>query len=1385
MSLKRVAQVFGVMALLCGCIFGQSITGTLTGTFVDSSNAAVPGVQVEVKNLTTGALRNTVSGPEGIFVFNSLEPARYNLTAKATGFKEYASSNIDVTASAPRDLGKLTLALGALTEEISVTAAATPVQTASSENSKLMDSDQIVDLTLKGRDLFASLVTVPGVYMSSTYLSGGDATSESNALQNFSINGGGGGRTNVTVDGISDLDTGSNQTTHFEPTMDTIAEIRVLTTNYQAEYGRNSDGTVSIITKGGGQQFHGTAYVNKRHEMFNAKSFFNNENNVNKSLYRFFVWGYTIGGPVYIPKVWNQQKKRLFFFFSQEYTKQKPATETGVTMVPTAAQDAGNFFDRCIVGTGVNGVPCTPGYTNGNGTNEDSTLLNPAANKVPLAGGNLNSLKGTSYYDATSAAYGQSMLAFLPPPNMCTAAAGIFNNQAISPSNCPAGYSTTNIPTDNYSANYFYSFPASHPRRNDTLRFDMNLTSKLTAWARYINDYDLQDDCGTQTSPSATANCIQQYDPSTKTWVNSYYEHPNPGHGYGVGITYTISPTLVNEFTFGKSYNTWSYYPNDANTLARSNMGNPPSFDNFATDTNFVNDTGSARPAGLGTGPLNFMPIVPGLTYGGGQEPNETGGTFCGGGGIGDCPYTNWNNIYSFNDAISKVQGKHNLKAGIYIEHTEKVQHAGQTNYTGLYNFQSGGASMSADTQDGFANGYLGNFNTYNEGPRDIGDWWFWDVEGFVQDNWRVSRRLTLDLGVRFYHTGAVGNINTGVNGASVFVRSAYNAAAAERIYYPGCTISTLSGSCPAADQYAIDPTTGYKTFYSLQGTLVPASVGGYSTTPTAAPGMVVAGTNGVPLGLFTPTYISPAPRIGFAWDVFGNGRTAIRGGVGIFLNRSDFNHISGATGQAPVTYSYSTYYSNINSIATNAAALAANAAIGVQTPGSDYVGNQPNESAYNGSFMIQQNVGFSTVVEASWVFNLRRHLPASTYLNYTPLYASYNPAWVSPMALYLTVPSKIGGLTQGNASGLDLSTNYFYGNLAASGACPTCVQGLGGIQADNYDMSADTNSLQIVIRRNMTRHLSYGLSYAFMKEMSTFGESGSGTNGGHDPNFPDKFRNWGGYFLPTPQTVTVNYVYETPNLGQKLNFKPLGWITDHWTWSGITQWRSDQMVGIPGVSFSNSNGTSDPTENATGSNDGQRMFVTGNYRLSSIGQSAMHNGLGAPSVGQPSAALGTGPGALQEEAGGVSPTYTTTQYAVNPNGSAGNQLINEAAFTIPFPCSATPAANPIYGVGENMECFGNAGGGTPINVPGTRVLNFDMTFSKNFPLKSEKRVLVFRAEMYNIFNHSNFSSFNIGPSYDWNNWKNGTLVQTSNNLGRYTNTLNPRQMSMSLRFQF
>ncbi len=445
MKTNRLLQLVGALVFICGSIFGQSSSATLQGTILDPAGAAVPNATVVIRNVDTKAQRSTASGADGTFILNGVEAATYDLTITAKqGFKAYSEQNLAITPNERRDLGKIILEIGTVTERVTVNAAATPVQTSSGENSKLIESSQIQNITVKGRDVFTLLETLPGVSFGNNMLAGTNADATSNASSTFGalqINGGGTARTNFTVDGVVDVDNGNNAQVDFEPTMDTIAEVRVLTSNYQAEFGHSSSGQISLITKGGSTSFHGSGFFNKRHEMFNAKDFFTNLNGNQKTIYRYGVGGYTIGGPVYIPKVWNRNKNKLFFFWSQEYTRTKPASTTAVAMVPTVAQLQGNFFDRCLVGTGVNGVPCTPGYTDNNGNDRSTFLVNPNAGKTQLTGGNLNTLIGTPVYNPASAAIGQAMLKYLPTPNLCTAAAGIYNGAAISPGNCPSGFS--------------------------------------------------------------------------------------------------------------------------------------------------------------------------------------------------------------------------------------------------------------------------------------------------------------------------------------------------------------------------------------------------------------------------------------------------------------------------------------------------------------------------------------------------------------------------------------------------------------------------------------------------------------------------------------------------------------------------------------------------------------------------------------------------------------------------------------------------------------------------------------------------------------------------------------------------------------------------------
>lgn len=1280
MRFHRIARLYALLSVMGAVLYGQTTTGTLLGTVTDPGNAAVPDARVELRNASTGIVVSTVTGPEGIFRFNSLVPSDYTLTIRAAaGFKTYTQSNIAVTANEVRDLGKISLDLGTLSEQVSVVATTTAVQTASAENSKLIDNNQMQNITLKGRDMFGMLVMLPGVNVSQA-----NTTSES-SVGSVRINGAPYASANFTVDGITNLDTGSNGTSHYEPNMDSIAEMRVLTSNYQAEYGRNANGVISVVTKSGSQEFHGSAWANKRHEMFNAKNFFDNLNGRQKSLYRFFVWGYGIGGPVYIPKTFNTQKQKLFFYFSQEYTKQKPATLSGYANMPTAAMRAGDFSD----------------YRDQNGVKV--ALTDPTTGN-PIPGNLLTSLAALN---PAAAKAGQSILNYLPLPNIC-------GQPGVASSGC---VQDAQFASQQWQRNYYWSYNETHPRRNDTLRVDYAVTSKLNTWFRYINDYDLD----TTATFGAVPNASGQSSPLA-------IDHPNPGHGYGVGITYTISPTMVNEFTFGKSYNTWSYYAHDQTQIDRARMGNPPSFNNFATDPNFLADQNKTRPT-LSPGSQNFQIGIPDFSFGGGQMPNEASfSQVC----SGDCPYTNWNDIYSFNDNLSKTWRKHNFKTGLYYERTGKVeQNQFASPYLGQYSFASSSA-MPNNTQDGYSNAFLGNFNTYNEGGRVVGNYWYTDIEAFFQDNWRISPRVTIDAGVRFYHQTPTENLS---NNTTEWVAQSYNPAQAMRLFYPGCTVSTATKACPTANQIAVDPKTGYTTFFALAGTLVPASVGGYATTPTAAPGMERAGGPVLPLGLFTVRSVIPAFRFGVAWDVFGTGKTAIRAGVGQFYNLSSTQNAQNASGNPPDIYNRAVYYSTVDRIPS----LASSAGITPITP-DQTVGDQKVPGTINGSFMIQQKIGFGTVLETAYVFNLSHHLSIRRQLNAVPMFAEYNPANNNPNVDYLPA----------NTSGKALNDNYF-----------RPLPGLGALREIDYAGNSNYNSLQVSLRRNFTHRLSYGLAYTWSKTMSDLlgNPAGAALNSSEfptvSPYFTDKFRNYGPSYQPTPHVLVVNYVYELPNPGQRIGFRPVGWVTDHWTISGITQWRSDIRVAAPAISFSGSTSTN-PQMNWTGSFEPARMMIVGNPQLPSGQVSFAGN---TPLVQAPGA---------------------------NANGTPGNQLLNESVFVIPNPCSWTPGPTPQQGIGQSLSCFGNAGPGDIIPLPGTRTFNSDVTFSKAFPFRKESRKeIMFRAEVYNIFNHTQFTAANISPQYSWPLWQTGVLQQTNANLGRYTAAASPRQMSLSLRLQF
>jgi hypothetical protein len=317
MFIRRILTFVCFPLFLFAGLFAQVVTSNLVGTLYDPQNAVLPGIEVQITDDATGAARTAHTNSVGQFRFINLPAGTYTMTVRAQGFKTRTEKNINLASSETRDLGTIVLELGSITDQITVTAETTPIQTASSEKSSVVEGAQLNTIAIKGRDLFGFLQLIPGVVDTAAAR---DVTSP-NANNGIRINGGSNITNNFTVDGITNLDTGSNGTIHYEPNIDSIAEVRILTSNYQAEYGRGAGGLISVITKGGGRDFRGSGWWNYRHESLNANDFFNNRTGIKKPPYRFNVFGFSVGGPVFVPKVFNTDKSKLFFFFSQEFTR--------------------------------------------------------------------------------------------------------------------------------------------------------------------------------------------------------------------------------------------------------------------------------------------------------------------------------------------------------------------------------------------------------------------------------------------------------------------------------------------------------------------------------------------------------------------------------------------------------------------------------------------------------------------------------------------------------------------------------------------------------------------------------------------------------------------------------------------------------------------------------------------------------------------------------------------------------------------------------------------------------------------------------------------------------------------------------------------------------
>ena len=689
-----------------------------------------------------------------------------------------------------------------------------------------------------------------------------------------------------------------------------------------------------------------------------------------------------------------------------------------------------------------------------------------------------------------------------------------------------------------------------------------------------------------------------------------------------VHVNKMFSPTLINEFIFGKSKNKLYFYPLDPSAVDRSKVGNPPQwYPDAATGVSYVDQ-------------VNYMPNM----YFSGQPSNAADVRF------GNIPYENYNNIWSFVDNVSKVAGAHTLKAGVYIERTQKFQ-VGGGNFRGQYDFSTN-ANNPLDSKNAYSNALLGVLNSYSEANARVnGDWWFWNVEWFLQDNWRVSKRLTLDIGLRFYHLPPQTDRNHTI---ATFDPSLYSRANAPLLYMPALNAQ--------GKRVAQDPSTGAFAPAPLIGLFVPGS-------GMFANGAAVGGVNGYPEGLYTTPFLSLGPRFGFAYDVFGNGKTAIRGGIGMFKDRLQGNPTMNTNGNPPIAYSPTLYFATLDQVAQGGGALGPSNV-------STLLGENVPATITNFSLGLQQQVK-DFAIDVSYVGGISRHLVAQKNMNPIPLGARF-------------APENQDTTVSGNKPLPDNFLRPYYG--------------WGDINLRSGGYSANYNALQVSVNRRFARGFQFGASYTYSKTLGV----ADGDTSAVSAYFSPRQRDYGPLGFDRTHVVTVNYIYDLPNLGTKMNVRPAKWVLDNWQISGITSMYSG-LPFTPGLSFS-------PSLDVTGSTDGARPDVVGD-----------------PFAGD-----------------------TKTFY----------HWFNQDAI-------AAPAVGTFGNMGRNV-----------LRNPG--VHNWDISISKRFPLFSEGRYIQFRTELFNAWNHTQYSGLNTSAQFNPT-----TGAQTNKNFGVVNATRDPRLIQLSLKVYF
>jgi len=1046
--------IFLLLALLPAAR-AQSVTGQISGVVVDPAGALVPGAAVQLTHDLSQQVHKYTTESNGSFIFTGLVPGSYSLRVTLAGFKGYDQKGITVATQERVDLHEVHLQVGEVSSTVEVMASTVHVATDSSDRSIDINQHQIDDTPTRGRNPLSLIMTLPGVQtvQSLDYRgwSGGGIPG---------VNGGQTGQIILNMDGAASQDSGNLNPGYISPSVDAIGEVKLLVSNYTAEYGGRTGGQLTLTTKNGTPQFHGSAYYYMRHEMLNANEWFNNKTNVQKPKYRYQNPGGTIGGPLIIPGTrFNKNRQKLFFFFS--FDKLYNATvNTATYTMPTALERAGDF-SKTVTTTGAL-VP----------------IIDPTT-QAPFPG---NVIPSNRISPA-----GQAMLNLFPLPD-------------------PAGLALD--PTGNRGYNSRFVLPQIRPLDDKILRVDYNFSPKVVTYARLLQDYQ----------------AVNGYNVTVGPPGGSWGQFPASYHVQSAGalgtIIYTFSPTLINEFVWGLTRGKQGVDPL-SDTSADKAAGGVKTYAQSLLPLKDINGNPVTLPR-INQG-SNFLNLLPGVNFGfpNGFSAQSAGQAITNGVNNGAAvtngasfsqdsrwPFTGTDQVESMQDKVTWVKGAHTFKAGIYYERMARnVSVYSVYNAAGTYYFGSD-KSSPLDTGYPFANAVLGSVFAYgDDNEKLVNHARYTQVEWYLQDTWKASRRLTFDYGLRFYR---VGDLNSKGGTLGLFNTASYNASQVGQLLFPACSVPSTTVTCPTADKIAINPKTGATFPYVRQGTFDTSS---YSTTP-------FSGLQYYKTHFFNVPPIQLGPRVGFAWDVFGDGKTAMRGGFGITVGRNWTVDYIGALGAGQGPLMVPPNFLSPTILYTNFAGLANSQA--VLTP-QNLIGGTPNEtpeSTYNWSFGIQRELSRGLILDVSYVANALRH-------GYGQLYDGNAVAPLTTWTPSGCATPVLGGCP--NQKFVDPTTNpanpgFYSTNLIRA---MTGYAGLGNIIDYTQSLNNNYNSLQVQLNRR-TGKIQWNLNYTFSRTI-TYNNNG---NNGTLLQFVNQQLTKN--VVNRPHAINFNLGYDIPN-GSKL----------------------------------------------------------------------------------------------------------------------------------------------------------------------------------------------------------------------------------------------------------